>query len=76
MWEYEGYWKTVMGANRDAARVVAEFTLEANGLAEWLARTERYAWRAGGNDGAMPEEWRGFFLRALSELQAALTVSP
>jgi hypothetical protein len=75
-WTYEGYWNTVLGADRDAATVAREFALDTSdsgGLDEWLGHAESAAWIEGaeGRDGAPhPTEWAGFHARALAELVA------
>ena len=69
-WDYEGYWNTVLGANRSAEDVIREFDLSTNdkrGLDEWLGYAEVEAWRVGGH-GPMPKEWSAFHDRALNEL--------
>lgn len=76
-WDYSGYWHYVLGlANAD--QIIAEFGLDPSnrrGLDEWLGEAEAEAWRAGGEDGAMPEEWGDFHARALDAL-CATTILP
>ncbi len=66
-WDFEGYWNTVLGANRSAADVVVEFKLVAEGLDEWLGTAEDAARSAGGLK-ECPEEWDAFHARALDRL--------
>lgn len=73
-WDYEGYWQTVLGADRTPTRVVAEFSLVAAGLDEWLGTAEAEAWSAGGGRAAdLPAEWTAHHARALRELQRAVS---
>lgn len=71
-WTYEGYWATVLGANRSAQTVVEEFGLPRGGdlqtLSTWLGTAEVEAWRAGKIAGELPEEWAEFHKRAIDEL--------
>lgn len=69
-WDFEGYWNTVLGANRSAADVVREFQLDASdvrGLDEWLGTAEADALAAGGKT-VVPEEWTSHHARALALL--------
>ena len=70
-WDFEGYWNTVLGANRIADDVVREFALTADrrGLDEWLGHAEAEALAVGG-ESTVPEEWTGFHARALEALCA------
>ena len=68
---YEGYWNTVLGAERDAAAVLSEFGLDAGdrrGLDEWLGVAETEAWRESAQGGPLPEEWGDYHARALAEI--------
>lgn len=75
MWTFEGYWNTVLGANRNATDVVRELELDpsdARGLDEWLGKAESEAWTVGGFAGQpYPEEWTGYHARALEALVEA-----
>jgi hypothetical protein len=74
-WTFEGYWNTVLGANRNAAQVVAEFGLNQTGmdLEKWLGKAEAEAWTMGGGKRAhYPREWADFYLQALKALEAAI----
>lgn len=69
-WTFDGYWNTVLGANRSAADVVREFQLDVTdlrGLDEWLGGAEADALAAGGET-AIPAEWSGFHTQALDAL--------
>jgi hypothetical protein len=71
-WTYEGYWAVVLGANRSADDVVAEFKLDVTdrgGLDQWLATAEVEAWRVGAKGGPVPSEWTGHHSEALNELE-------
>jgi hypothetical protein len=74
LWTYEGYWNVVLGANRDAARVVDQFELTPRGLDEWLGQAEAEACAVGGIQ--LPVEWCGFHQQALAELEAAFEELP
>lgn len=72
-WTFDGYWNTVLGANRAVDDVLREFDLTATdrrGLDEWLGHAEEAALAAGGLTD-VPEEWAGFHERALDALCAA-----
>jgi hypothetical protein len=70
-WDYESYWDVVLGD--EAAKVVADFKLQAEGLDEWLGTAESDSWTVGaGRSLPLPESWAGFHTRALGELQQAI----
>lgn len=73
-WDYTGYWAVVLGANRSANDVVADFNLvpDENSLDAWLHVAEVEAWRAGGGRVyEIPDAWIAFHKRALAELLGA-----
>ena len=76
VWTYEGYWNTVIGANRGPEDVVREFGLVADGLDGWLGAAESAAWRDGGIKGDLRDHgWAPHHARALTELAAAVEAS-
>lgn len=73
-WTYDGYWAVVIGGHRDASDVVNEFELiggPPHDIDEWLGTAEEAA-RVEGELDATPEEWSGFYRRALEELKTAI----
>jgi hypothetical protein len=71
MWTYEGYWNTVLGADRMADDVCREFRLDPRDrrtLDDWLCRAEAEAWAQGGGEGEIPAEWWEHHCLALDEL--------
>lgn len=68
---YSLYWNAVLGEERDAEGVIAEFDLDPTdkqGLDEWLGLAEAEAALARGIE--VPEEWSRHHSRALAELAA------
>jgi hypothetical protein len=73
-WSYEGYWNTVLGANRSADDVVREFDLDPTdhrGVDEWLGHAEAEACREGGIVVCPPASWDGYHAKALDALCGA-----
>lgn len=70
-WTFEGYWNTVLGADRSAADVVAEYDLEGGNrpsLSEWLSTAESEAWQLGRLGASQGAAWGRFHEPALDAL--------
>ncbi len=69
VWDFEGYWNTVLSPTMNAARIIAEYDLVPSGdLDEWLGSAEQAAWSAGGQGGDVPDSWAAHRKVALAPL--------